>query len=412
MDSSYIFRGEVQSDQGTANPGVEAVAGDGADAFLMAPQSELGKIVEQVRRVAAMPTTILLGGETGTGKTRMAKLIHDLSPRKDLPFLVVNCGALSSTLIESEMFGHIRGAFTGADRDRLGKFEEVGGGTLLLDDIDVLPLETQAKLLRVVEDRMFEAVGCNRTRPLNARIIVASNRPLEGEVAAGRFRSDLYHRLNVVSFQLPPLRHRPESVVPLAEHYAAEFAAKNGRLALTIAPDAARAMRAHSWPGNVRELRNVVERAVVLGNGREIVLEDLPEPIRRVALPPTIPARYYSSDGRSFIASLAHATQPPMAAMPSAGFAATPATRIAPMSDVSPRFDCEGVGNASSLARAKSEAEALRILQALQKHNDNRLRAAMELGISRMTLYKKMDKYGIHPAPSRFARITSRQAML
>ena len=173
--------------------------------------------MEQVRRVAALETTILLGGETGTGKTRLARLIHELSPRRDLPFLVVNCGALSTTLIESELFGHVKGAFTGADRDHIGKFAEVGRGTLLLDEIDSLPPALQAKLLRAVEERLFEPVGSNSSLPVQARLIAASNRALDQEAAANRFRSDLYYRLNVISFTLPPLRDRRD-IDPALRH--------------------------------------------------------------------------------------------------------------------------------------------------------------------------------------------------
>src|SRR5262249_3613003 len=151
---------------------------------------------------------ILLGGETGTGKTRLAGLIHRLSPRRDRPFLTINCGALSATLIESEMFGHVKGAFTGADANRVGKFTAAGRGTLFLDEIDALPPSLQAKLLRAVEERVFEPVGSNKTESLHARLIVASNRPLEQELTAGRFRADLFYRLNVVAFTLPPLRER------------------------------------------------------------------------------------------------------------------------------------------------------------------------------------------------------------
>ena len=237
--------------------------------------------MEQVRRVATQDTTILLGGETGTGKTRLARHIHELSPRRDLPFLVINCGALSASLIESEMFGHVKGAFTGADRDRTGKFAEVERGTLLLDEIDSLPLALQAKLLRAVEERIFEPVGSNKSLPVQARLIAASNRPLDQEAAAGRFRLDLYYRLNVVSFTLPPLRDRREMIAHLASNFIAEFAARSGREIDGISAEALRALQAHDWAGNIRELRNVIERAVVLCPGREIQVDDLPEQFHR-----------------------------------------------------------------------------------------------------------------------------------
>ena len=230
-----------------------------------------------------MDTTILLEGETGTGKTRLAGQIHRLSPRHDKPFLVINCGALSAGLIESEMFGHVRGAFTGADADRTGKFAGAGRGTLFLDEIDSLPLSVQSKLLRAVEERVFEPVGSNKSQTLHARLIVACNRPLEQEVAAGRFRADLFYRLNVIAFVMPPLRQRVATIPALAREFLKEFAARNGSTVEGIAPEALRNLLAHSWPGNIRELRNVMERAVALCKGSIIGLDDLPPTLHRLA---------------------------------------------------------------------------------------------------------------------------------
>jgi DNA-binding NtrC family response regulator len=306
-------------------------------------------LTAQVERIAALDTTVLLGGETGTGKTRLARLIHRLSPRRDDPFLVVNCGMLSETLIESEMFGHVRGAFTGADKDRTGKFAEVGRGTLLLDDVDALPVAVQAKLLRVVEDRVFEPVGSNQTMPVQARLVAASNRELDREAAAGRFRSDLYYRLNVVSFHMPPLRERLDTIADLANTFVAEFAGRFGREGLCLSQDAMWALQEYRWPGNIRELRNALERAAIFSEGLEIRPEDLPDAVR-------------AGDP---------ATKPP-------GPAQGPR-------DVLP----------FTLAASKDEAEKIRIVLALEKHRDNRLRAAAELGISRMTLYKKLRKHGL-----------------
>ena len=196
---------------------------DGSFTYL--PLSKMGRMMEQVHRIAPQESSVLLGGETGTGKTRLAGLIHQLSRRRDRPFVTINCGALSATLIESEMFGHVKGAFTGADANRVGKFEQAGRGTLFLDEIDSLPAALQAKLLRAVEDRVFEPVGSNKTLPLQARLIAASNRPLEQEVAAGRFRSDLFYRLNVVAFTLPPLRERSVGAAHLARGFASSLPA-------------------------------------------------------------------------------------------------------------------------------------------------------------------------------------------
>jgi len=313
--------------------------------------SPVGKMIEQVRRIAPSDTTILLGGETGTGKTRLAGMIHRLSPRRERPFLVINCGALSASLIESEMFGHVRGAFTGADADRIGKFAEVGRGTLFLDEIDSLPLALQSKLLRVVEDRVFEPVGSNRSLPMLARLIVASNRPLEQEVAAGRFRADLFFRLNVIAFEMPPLREQAALIPDLAREFLDAFAIKSGRCIRGIAPAALGALQAHRWPGNIRELRNVIERAVALCEGSIIDLNDLPGSFQGLAQ-----------------------SSPPQS---------VPATEPSPM---------PGLG---SLATSKAQAESGHIAAALKRNGGNRLRAAAELGISRMTLYKKLHKYGL-----------------
>lgn len=324
------------------------------DPFLYVPTAEIGRLMEQVHRVAPRDTTLLFQGETGTGKTRLARLVHELSPRRHEPFVVVDCGVLSANLIESEIFGHVRGAFTGGDRDRIGKFAEAGRGTLLLDEIDALPPALQTKLLRVVDERVFEPVGANKPQPLQARLIAATNRSLEKEVAGGRFRADLYYRLNVVAFTLPPLRERRELIPSLADRFVTEFAARNGRQLNGIAPEALRALQAYPWPGNIRELRNVIERLVVLCAGPLIQLEDMPATIR----------------GCPMIASLDAA--PPTTSCPSVPV--------------------------STLIQTKEEAELARIRAALQNHRNNRHRVAAELGISRMTLYRKLRKYGLGDA--------------
>jgi DNA-binding NtrC family response regulator len=319
---------------------------DGDEPFLVLPTGRMGQLVEQIRRIAPQDTTILLGGETGTGKTRLAGVIHRLSARRDKPFLTINCGALSANLIESEMFGHVKGAFTSADANRVGKFTEVGQGTLFLDEIDSLPPALQAKLLRAVEERVFEPVGSNKTQKLQARLIVASNRPLEQEVASGRFRADLYYRLNVVAFQLPPLRDRGDGIAMLAQGFLTKFA-RPDQPKLSIAPEVLRALEAHNWPGNIRELRNVIERAVALSSGPMIQLEDLPAT--------------FSDPGPSVSLKLADSSS----------------------------------SSVSTLAESTEMAERDRIEKALVRNGNNRLRAAAELGISRMTLYNKLRKLGV-----------------
>ncbi|MBY0522450.1 MAG: sigma-54 dependent transcriptional regulator [Gemmataceae bacterium] len=315
--------------------------------FVMLPERE--DQMQQVRRVATQETTVLLTGETGTGKTLLARRIHELSPRSRDPFLVVDCGALSASLIESEMFGHVKGAFTGADRNRPGKFAAAGRGTLVLDEINSLPAALQSKLLRVVEERVFEPVGSNQVLPLEARIIAVTNVSLDEEVLQGRFRADLYYRLNVVGFRLPPLRESRRAVAPFACQFLAEFNQRNGRKIDSIVEDALQALESYTWPGNIRQLRNVIERAVALASGPNIELEDLPE---------SLSCPHTGSEAGTPIRK---------------GAAVLPGWPTPP----------------------RPEDELQRIAEALHRHSNNRLRAAAELGISRTSLYKKLHKYGL-----------------
>jgi DNA-binding NtrC family response regulator len=308
---------------------------------------DLGDQLDRIRRVATQGTTILLTGETGCGKNMLAKFIHAASPRRTEPYLVVDCGALAGHLIESEMFGHVRGAFTGAERERQGKFAAAGTGTLVLDEINSLPLPLQAKLLRAVEERTFEPVGSNKSEPLRARLVAISNVPLEDEVRRERFRSDLFYRLNVIEFRVPPLRERPGAVIPLAHQLLRTSATAACQGVTAISPSALEAMLSYKWPGNVRELRNVIERAAALASGPVVQLVDLPESIR----------------GRVTTASPA----PPPSSL---------TDYIHPVLQI-------------------GDDEASRILAVLRKHNNNRRQAAAELGLSRVSLYKKLHKYGL-----------------
>ena len=322
--------------------------------FLYTPNSAGERLACMIRRISPLPSTVLLGGETGTGKSLLARLIHELSPRHDKTFLAVNCGALSASLIESELFGHVKGAFTGAEATHIGKFAGAGEGTLFLDEIDTLPPALQAKLLRAVEERVFEPVGSNKTQPMRARLIVASNRPLQQEVNDGRFRSDLYFRLNVIALEVPQLRLRGREVIDqLSREFLASFAKLATRRIDTITAETLQALSAYQWPGNVRELRNVIERAVALSSGESIGLDDLPDHIRAandVKVAPAVPRIVIPAPGG------------PAQVLP---------------------FAC------------KAEDEIRRITEALLRHGNNRRRAATELGISRMTLYNKLHKYHI-----------------
>ncbi len=230
-----------------------------------------------VGKAAGGDTNVLLRGESGTGKGVLARAVHDSSQRAKRPFVVVNCPTLSEDLLASELFGHARGAFTGAVRDQPGRVEAAEGGTLFLDEISEIRPAMQAKLLRFLQDREFERVGETRTRHADVRVVAATNRDLEAAAKAGEFREDLYYRLSVVEVKVPPLRERPGDVLALAEGFAAFFAAQAGRRPIRIDERAARLMMRYEWPGNVRELRNAIERAVVFVTGSTITVGDLPE---------------------------------------------------------------------------------------------------------------------------------------
>ncbi len=242
---------------------------------LIARSASMGKIFRLIQNLEQSEATVLLTGESGTGKEMVARALHDYSQRRRGPFVAVNCGALPGELLESELFGHVRGAFTGAVRDRAGRFEIAAGGTLFLDEVGDMPLPLQVKLLRVLQERCFERVGESQTRQTDARIIAATNRDLRRAVAEGSFREDLYYRLRVVPIEIPPLRERREDVEPLARVLLARVGARQGR-ALRFSPEALRSLLGYAWPGNVRELENALEYAVAVCKGQTILPEDLP----------------------------------------------------------------------------------------------------------------------------------------
>ncbi|MFP3868071.1 MAG: sigma-54 interaction domain-containing protein [Desulfobacteraceae bacterium] len=248
------------------------------------------EIFELLSLVAPSDANILLLGETGTGKEIVAHVIHNNSRRRQGPFVVVNCAALPETLLESELFGHERGAFTGAIARKEGRFYLAHQGTLFLDEIGELSLTTQAKILRVLQSREFEPLGSNRTHKVDVRIIAATNRQLEAEVRQGRFREDLYYRLNVVSIALPPLRERGGDIDLLAQYFLEYYNKKNARQVRSIHPEVLRVFRQYSWPGNVRELENVIERGVILCMEGTLTLKALPPALRELKSPP--PAEY------------------------------------------------------------------------------------------------------------------------
>ena len=334
VKARYVNCHDTQSE---TSFGVESVSDE--NPFLYTA-GEMQTTVAALKKLAPLDTTILLTGETGTGKSRLGRLIHELSPRRELPCVVVDCGAVSWQLLESEMFGHVKGAFTGADSDKSGKFAAAGKGTLIIEEINVLPMQLQTKFLRALEDRVYHPVGSTRELPLEARLIVATNRSLRDEITAGRFRADLYYRINVVSFCLPNLRERRKLIPALAAKFADDVSRQHGHQVPVVCESAMRTLQAYEWPGNIRELRNVMERCVTLASNQRIEVADLPEELR-------------AGVGRLH-------PRPPLGLR---------------------RRD---------LSRLASKPSEIPSVLRLQQCGNNRSKAAVELGISRVTLYKKL----------------------
>jgi DNA-binding NtrC family response regulator len=318
-----------------------------------------------IAKVAPTDSTLLLLGESGSGKEMVAAAVHYASRRSRGPFVCLNCAALSETLLESELFGHEKGAFTGATERKLGRFELADQGTLFFDEVGELSLRHQTKLLRVLEERRFERVGGTRPISVDVRVVAATNRNLSDMVRRGEFREDLFYRLSVIQADVPPLRARREDIPALAEHFLARVRGQTGRRVRGFAPDAMRALMAHSWPGNVRELRNAVERAVVLGEGELVRVDDLPPQVISAAgpvgTPPTAPSAFLVS------------SPTPVAAMPVAAVPGAPLPA----------------------ANSLRELERQGILAALAATGGNKAQAAALLEIDRSTLYKKMKEYKI-----------------
>jgi two-component system response regulator HydG len=242
--------------------------------------TEMQRVIERLKQVAPTNATVLITGESGTGKELVAKALHVNSPRRNKPFVPLNCAALSENILESELFGHVKGAFTGAERERKGYFEQANGGTLFMDEVGDIPLSTQVKLLRVLESGEIVKVGTNEPVKVNVRLISATNRDLGEAIAAGKFRQDLYHRIKVVNVKLPPLRSRREDIPLLIEHFLKEFSAAHGKPVQGISPAARKALMAYPWPGNVRELRNTIESMVVMDLDGTLDVDDLTDEIQ------------------------------------------------------------------------------------------------------------------------------------
>jgi two-component system response regulator HydG len=313
--------------------GFEGVIGD-------SPQ--MRDVIEKLKRIAPTNASVLIQGETGTGKELVAQAIHQNSPRKNKPFVALNCAALSESILESELFGHVRGAFTDASADRVGKFEYANGGTLFLDEVGDMPMPTQIKLLRVLENSEITRVGSNEQIKVNVRILSATHRNLEEAIEAGTFRSDLYHRLKVVTVRLPSLRERSQDVPILIDHFVRLFAKKHGKQIRGVAPAARRKLLAYEWPGNVRELRNFVESMVVVDFDGMLDLDDLPEEL----------------------------------AEPRAAVVEAPPQSLGAL-----------------IGKPLDEIERLFIAETLRVTGGNREEAARMLGIGERTLYRKLKEY-------------------
>jgi len=340
-----------------------------ADSMATPPTPELigtGPAMQEVyrltRQVAASNASVLLLGETGTGKELIANAIHRLSPRGSGPFIRVNCGALAENLLESELFGHVRGAFTGAIDNRIGRFEAAHTGTIFLDEVNSTTPKLQVKLLRVLQEHEFERVGDTQTIRVDTRVIAASNRDLFEEVGVGRFREDLYYRLNVVTIYVPPLRERREDIAPLVSHFVRLYNQANNRHVPHVAPEALEALTSYDWPGNVRELQNYIERAIVLAPGDELTRDLLPEAVL----------------GRR---------------RPRIGRAADVETLAAALVE-------QGIASAGPEpdnlhAQIVNRVERELVAQVMLQCDGVQIKAAARLGINRNTLHKKLAQYGL-----------------
>ena len=324
----------------------------------------LREVARITRQVAPSRACVLIVGETGTGKELIARALHDLSPRSTGPYIRVNCGALTESLLESELFGHVKGSFTGAVDNRTGRFEAAHTGSIFLDEINSTSPKLQVKLLRILQEGEFERVGDNNTKKVDTRIIAATNRDLLEEVEASRFREDLYYRLNVVPIYLPPLRERREDIEPLVLFFLNRFAEQNRREMRHINSESMRLLREHDWPGNVRELQNYVERAVILGTGSELTVEHLPPQLRGQIAPRLIRPRAGTSDLIALCAEL-----------------------------VRQGISTAGSGANDLYGRIVGRVERELIQQVLQTCDRVQIKAASRLGINRNTLHKKLSEY-------------------
>jgi len=337
--------------------GLEGMIGNGPS---------MTRVFDVVRQVGPTDATVLVLGDSGTGKELIASALHRLSSRSSRRFVAVNCAALTESLIESELFGHIKGAFTGAQESKEGKFEYADGGTIFLDEIGDMPLSTQAKLLRVLENREVVPVGANVARPIDVRIIAATNRDLRERIAQGDFREDLYYRLAVVEIEMPPLRERLEDLPLLVDHFLQEFSERHGKQIPAISEELLLVLRAHTWPGNVRELRNAVETMVVLDADNSLGVEDLPIMLRDLK-PVEAPALSATEEGPPIQADAEETAPHPTSGGPNLAY--------------------------PPIGKTLEDVERDMILGTLEAVDGNRQKAAKQLGIGERTLYRKLKGY-------------------
>jgi transcriptional regulator with GAF, ATPase, and Fis domain len=354
---------------------------------------EVQGMIALARKVAASPSAVLIRGESGTGKELLAEAIHAASPRAARPFVKVHCAALSQNLLESELFGHVKGAFTGADRDRVGRFEQAHGGTLFLDEIGDINLEVQTKLLRVLQEMAFERVGSSQPITVDVRILAATHQDLEAMIRAGRFREDLYYRINVFSLETPPLRARKEDIFELSVHFLGRHAQRIGKAVTHLDDEAVEALVAHDWPGNIRELENVIERAVVLSDGPAITRDDLPAEIRQ----PSATPRRRPRPGAG--ASAGNGPGTGTGTGPGPGTTGK-RTRSRPEAVASPSAEAQRPGGDETWDAEFLSFERQRLIDALAEAEGNHSEAARLLGMPRSTFCSKLTKHGLFKSRS------------
>jgi len=376
---------------------------DSADAFaaIVGSSQPIREMIGQARKVADMPSAVLIRGESGTGKELLARAIHFSSVRSTNAFVPVHCASLSGSLLESELFGHVKGAFTGADRDRVGRFEQADGGTIFLDEVGDIPLETQIKLLRVLQEKTFERVGSSQSLRVDVRVIAATHRDLEAMIREGSFREDLYYRLNVISLRTPPLRERKEDIFTLALHFMEHCSVKLKKQVSKISNDAVEQLLAFDWPGNIRELENCLERAMVLTDGDTIRTIDLPVEIR----PPkarssnaTKPASRGLEPARSRAIAAARSDAGKAAWDRSAAKTSADRTSIPSGNSQVRTATRPSASSSETLEEIELEAleyERVRLLDALREAGGNRTQAARLLGVPRTTLLSRMKRHGL-----------------